>query len=142
MDWHDALGWAVAVSAVAFVGSLIVIPLLIVRIPADYFARRESAAARLQRSRHPAVRVALLVLKNVAGVLLLAAGVVMLATPGQGILSILVGLMLVDFPGKHGLERRIVGNPRVLKTLNAIRTRAGRAPLERPTANLVRHGGA
>ena len=53
----------------------------------------------------------------------------MLFTPGQGILSILMGLSLLNVPGKRSMERRIVGNPVVLRTLNAVRARAGRQPL-------------
>jgi hypothetical protein len=72
----------------------------------------------------------LITLKNVVGIVLLMAGIVMLFTPGQGILTILLGLSFVDFPGKRGLERRIVGNPVVLDKINSLRARANRPPLE------------
>jgi len=60
------------------------------------------------------------------------AGIAMLVLPGQGLLSILIGVTLLNFPGKYALERRIVGRPAVSRTLNRIRARARRPPLEIP----------
>jgi hypothetical protein len=54
----------------------------------------------------------------------------MLLTPGQGILSIVVGLMLLDFPGKLILVRKILTKPRIFRTINRMRTTAKRPPLE------------
>ena len=68
--------------------------------------------------------------KNGLGVVLLAAGIAMLVLPGQGLLTLVVALILLDFPGKRRLQRRIVYAPRVLAALNALRRRAGREPLE------------
>ena len=50
--------------------------------------------------------------------------------PGQGILTMIVGLTMLDFPGKRGLERRLIGRPHILHALNRLRARFGRAPLE------------
>jgi hypothetical protein len=52
----------------------------------------------------------------------------MLFTPGQGILTILAGLLLMNFPGKYRLERWLVQRPGVLSSLNWLRTRRGKAP--------------
>jgi hypothetical protein len=65
------------------------------------------------------------VLKNLLGATLLVAGLVMLVMPGQGILAILIGLSLLDFPGKRELERRLVARPRVIRFLNLVRRQAG-----------------
>ena len=59
----------------------------------------------------------------------LVAGVAMLVLPGQGLLTILIGLMLISFPGKRGLERRIVGRPTILRILNGMRARRSLPPL-------------
>ena len=67
--------------------------------------------------------------------LLLAAGVVMLLAPGQGLLTIMVALLFLDFPGKRRLQRRIVASPRVLRALNAMRRRAGQPPLQLAAIN-------
>jgi hypothetical protein len=49
--------------------------------------------------------------------------------PGQGLLTILIALILLDFPGKRSLERRIIARPKVLRAVNGLRTKAGRPPL-------------
>jgi hypothetical protein len=115
-------------SVVAFVGSLFVLRILIIRMPHDYFVGRRPPESRWA-NRSPAVRMTLLIAKNVVGTLLVVFGVLMLFTPGQGILSILIGLSMLNVPGKRAFERRLVGNPVVLRTLNRIRTRAGQPPL-------------
>ena len=69
-----------------------------------------------------------LIVKNLVGGLFVAAGIVMLFMPGQGILTILIGLSLLDLPGKRAFERRLVGSPAVFEAINVIR-----AP-SRPTA--------
>jgi len=115
-----------AFSVVLSVASLVVVPWLIARLPADYFAHRHREHPP---PAHPAWRMTVLVVKNVLGVVLILAGIAMLVLPGQGILSILAGIMLMDFPGKYHLERRIVGQHTVLAALNWIRARADKPPL-------------
>ena len=130
-----ALWWLGAVSIATFVGTLIVLPLLVVRIPADYFRRDQRHTVR-DRSR-PAIRHILgLLLKNALGILFIGAGLVMLVLPGQGVITMLIGLMLMDFPGKHALERRVVQQPAVFRAINWIRQRAGQPGLEPPAADV------
>src|SRR5262245_55936523 len=103
--------WLAAASVVMFVGSLVLVPAVIVRMRADYFVgRRRPRGGRSKGwwSRHGAARVALKVGKNVLGVVLVAAGAVMLVLPGQGVLAVLAGVMLLDFPGKYRVERWLV----------------------------------
>jgi hypothetical protein len=120
--------WLGGLSAATFVITLIAIPFLVARIPADYFAhqRREKT---LWANQHPVVRTLLLLAKNVIGGTLVAAGIAMLILPGQGLLTILIGLMLIDFPGKYQLERWLVAKPPVLKSVNWLRTRSGQPPI-------------
>jgi len=127
--WGEILGWLAAVSALMFAGSLVLIPLLAARIPADYFV----ASGRGQtawRRRHPLLRLFVLVLKNILGYVLLLAGVLMLFLPGQGLLTIFLGIMFMDFPGKYRLERYIIARAPVLRGINWLRRRAGVADLE------------
>ena len=136
IDWfreHQTLVWTVAggVSLATFVGSLVLIPWLIAQMPADYFLYREPSEADWRR-RHPALRLAIVVAKNIVGALLLVAGVAMLVLPGQGLLSILMGLVLLDYPGKRRLERSIIRRRVVRRAVGWIRKRAGRAPFELP----------
>lgn len=63
------------------------------------------------------------IIKNILGVILVISGVVMLITPGQGVLTILIGIMLLDFPGRYNLELKILKNPTTLKQINQIRRR-------------------
>lgn len=114
-------------SVAMFIGSLIAIPWMLVRLPADYFDTR--VARHWMRDRHPLLRAAGLLVKNVAGVVFVAAGLAMLVLPGQGILTILIGVSLVDFPGKRRLEAQLVGQPAVLRGINSVRARFGKPPL-------------
>jgi archaellum biogenesis protein FlaJ (TadC family) len=119
-------------SFVAFLASILLVWMIIIRMPADYLTRDRQLEAS-PASRRPVIRVALLVVKNVVGLLVVLAGIVMLFTPGQGVISILIGLTLIDLPGKRRLIRRMVGYRHVLATINNIRTRALKPPLDAPT---------
>ena len=120
--------WSAGASLVTFIATLIAVPWLIVRIPSDYFAHRKRVRTPAIR-RHPIVRWSFLLGKNLLGYLLIAAGIAMLVLPGQGILTMLLGFILVDLPGKYRFERWLVARPLVLKTINLLRRRAGHDPL-------------
>jgi hypothetical protein len=107
--------------------SVLVVGFILVRLPATYFL--DSHCRDLWVDRHPYLRWLGKVLKNLVGVLLVLAGIVQLVGPGQGILTMLIGIMLLDFPGKARLERKILRRPGVLKTINGLRARYGRPPL-------------
>ncbi len=136
MDWIQShanlIGWwALALSTVMFVGGLVLMQVLIIRMSPDYFLHPE-ASSESWRHRHPALRITIRVIKNVLGVVLLLAGLAMLVLPGQGIITILVAISLLSFPGKRSLELRIVRQRPVLQTINWIRVRAARPPLVLP----------
>jgi hypothetical protein len=128
------LGWLSVVSALMFFGSLVAVPWLLIRIPSDFFLRRMHYVDRW-RPRHPLLRLILIVVKNLCGGILVLAGIVMLVLPGQGILTILVGLICLDFPGKFALERWLIRRPHVIQTINWLRSKAGREPLMPPSIN-------
>jgi len=113
--------------------SMVVFPLVVANLPIDYFVRDKRAPAH-RRRRHPVVWVLLTVMKNIFGFALILAGVAMLVLPGQGILTILMGVALANFPGKFTLERRLVRQPAVGRALNRIRRLAGKTDLEIPDA--------
>ena len=114
-------------SVLFFVGTLITIPFIMVRLPAHYFDERHPRV--WMKDHHPVLRLLGLVVKNLAGFVLLIIGIALLFLPGQGILTILIGVSLLDFPGKRAIERRIVGQETVLKAINALRTKYGKPPL-------------
>lgn len=119
---------ALLVSLVVFVAMLALVPFIVIRLPADYFARPQRHTMGWPQH-HPLLRYPLLLARNLLGAVLVVAGLLMLVLPGQGVLTILIGLMLLNFPGKYRLERWLVGRPIVFATCNRIRRAAGRAPL-------------
>jgi hypothetical protein len=113
-------------SILLFVLSIIGVPWVVARLPPDYL----TTTRRFGHGWHPHWRVTILIAKNLLGFVLLVAGIAMLVLPGQGVLSIVVALVLLDFPGKRRLERRVVSYPPLFRALNALRRRAGRPPLD------------
>lgn len=113
----------------AFLGvtSLLALPFLVARIPADYFTRPRTLTA--PGSAQWLGRV----IKNLLGWLLLLIGVAMLILPGQGLLTIFAALILIDFPGKQRFERWFIQRPQVLRAMNSLRKRAHRPPFEFPS---------
>ena len=107
------------------------VPFLISRIPADYFAKREAPVHRW-KDEHPLLWLVGKALKNVLGLALLLLGIAMLFLPGQGLLTMFVGLVLLDFPGKRRLELSIVRRPEIRRGLNWFRRKAGQGPLAEP----------
>lgn len=132
IDAHPGLTVGLAgLSVLTFVGSLLALPFLVARLPEDYFSDTRRHPSRLRRF-HPLVYLGLRLLKNLVGWVLILAGLVMLVLPGQGLLTILLGLILSDFPGKFALERRLAANPRILAGINWLRRRGGHPPLRPP----------
>jgi Putative transmembrane protein (PGPGW) len=135
MDWiesHQAWFWWLAAASLAMlVVSPIVVGWIVVRLPADYFANRKRHDLPFWEE-HSGLRVALRIVKNFAGVALLLAGVVMLVVPGQGLLTIVVGILLLDFPGKFRVQQWLVMRKAVWRSINWLRKRAGREPFEGP----------
>lgn len=139
LEWiithRELLGWLGAVSAVTFLATMFIVPWLVVRIPVDYFThQRRHRQAR--QSRHPVIQVTLVIAKNVLGCLFVVIGLLMLFLPGQGIMTILIGIMFLDFPGKYQLERRLVSSGPVFRSINWLRHRTGRDPLNNPSKSV------
>jgi hypothetical protein len=133
LDGHHVDGVQLAITLGLFVAgvavSLIVAAVIVVRLPANYLRGGERAA---HQTTHPVLRALLIVGKNLVGAALIAVGLVLSipGVPGQGLLTIFIGVTLVDFPGKRWVERRILGVPAILRAVNRLRRRWGRAPLE------------
>ncbi|MGH7209722.1 MAG: PGPGW domain-containing protein [Nitrospiraceae bacterium] len=123
----DVLLGLFMLSVVTFVVSLIGIPFLLVRLPPHYFDERHPRT--WMEAHHPVLRLVGLLVKNAVGVLLFLAGIAMIFLPGQGLLTMLIGISLLDFPGKRHWERRLIGQPAVLKTINKLREKFDRPPL-------------
>ena len=116
--------WMAVASTFVFVLSLVTVPWIIVRLPANYFNHRHRVVSR--PSGHSAAYYSLIVIKNLAGAVFVVMGIAMLVLPGQGLLTILIGVSLINFPGKYRLERYLVSRQFILSALNWVRERAGK----------------
>lgn len=106
-----------------FVGTMVAAPIFLVRVPDDYFARP-------RRPRSVPVRV----LRTVLGLALVALGALMLVLPGQGIITIVVGLGVLDLPIKDRMIRRLLSLPKVHASIDKLRRKAGKGSLVVPAA--------
>jgi hypothetical protein len=123
VDWlaKPSVEWGLGMFSVLAVGaSLLLVPRFLASLPADY----------LRAEWHAPPKSALLrVGQNLLGVVLILLGVAMLLLPGQGILTLLVGVLLVDIPGKHRLGTRLLSRPKVLAVVNKLRAHRSAPPL-------------
>ena len=127
-DDNPALLFAILTGAgLTFLLTLVAVPWFVVRLPSDYFAGEERP--RLGRIDHPLLRVLLLIGKNLLGTLFILMGLAMLVLPGQGLLTMVVGFLLLDFPGKYCAERWLVRRAPVLRSVNWLRGKFRRDPL-------------
>lgn len=117
---HDLMWWFVGGSAALLVVGLIAVPLIVMRLPADYFTHPRHGGAHIFE-KHPAPYWTLLIAKNLFGVLLVLLGLLLLVLPGQGVLMIIAGLMLMNFPGKYRLERWLVTRRPVWRAIQWLR---------------------
>jgi len=116
--------------AVTFSINLAIVSIILVKIPATYFKKNHSR--EFWKDSSPAIRLLGVVVKNGLGVLLVALGIVLSlpGVPGQGILTILLGIMLLDFPGRRKIEAKLLSRPAILNTINKLRHRFGKPKLE------------
>ena len=130
LEWlKPFLGWITLASVLMFLVSLVIVHRVLVMIPPDYFSQPER---RMLDGWNPPARLVAIVVKNLLGAVCVLGGLIMLLTPGQGVLTLLVGVSLLDLPGKRRVVRAILTRPLVWKSMNRLRHRAGRPPLIEP----------
>jgi hypothetical protein len=129
-----ALTWSsVLIGALIFVGSflfnLAIVSLILVKMPADHFSKDRKT--KFWDGPNPPLHAAKVIGKNILGIVLVALGVVLSlpGVPGQGLLTILLGIMLLDFPGRDRLEQKLLSKPSIVNTINRLRGRFGKPPL-------------
>ncbi len=125
----QVLWWATGLSLATLVATIVAVPWVVGRLPVNYFSRPRRAVLPQDRS-FPGLLF--MGIKNLLGAALALLGIVMLFTPGQGLLTLLVGLLLMNFPGKYRLERSLVAQPGVFRGLNWLRAKRGVEPFELP----------
>jgi hypothetical protein len=132
--------WALVLGAAMLVAANAVVVFLVVRLPADYFCRPRTR--RTRRDRHWLLYWVMLLAKNVLGGSIVLAGVLLTlpGVPGPGLVLILLGATLVDFPGKRRLTRSLVRRKSIHGTMNWLRARFGRPPLVLPKQPVRRAG--
>ncbi|HZW09682.1 MAG TPA: PGPGW domain-containing protein [Phycisphaerales bacterium] len=128
-EHHSIVVGLAIVSGVTAVGSLVALPAVLVGLPADYFVTQRRTAGLFAR-RHPALRWSWRVVKTVVGFALIVVGLALLMLPGQGLLMVLAGLVLAEFPGKRRMERAMAKRPRIMRAMNWIRRKAGKPEFE------------
>ncbi|MDD2225775.1 MAG: PGPGW domain-containing protein [Dysgonamonadaceae bacterium] len=119
------------IAIIAFILSVVLIPWIIILLPSDYFAYPKRKKYPWEKY-PPLIKWSILLLKNMLGAIFIIAGIVMLFIPGQGLLTIIAGLVLINFPHKYRIQKWVIRQPVVFKAINAIRRKAGRKPLQLP----------
>ena len=134
-DFFLALTWrkillGVAIFLVSFFANLGIVTWILVKLPADHFSK--SRKTKFWSGPRPWLHAAKVIGKNIAGVLLVALGIVLSlpGVPGQGLLTVLLGIMLLDFPGRHRLEQKLLSRPSIVNAINKLRGRFEKPPLQ------------
>jgi uncharacterized membrane protein YbaN (DUF454 family) len=134
-EFISALTWrSVLIGVLIFVGSfllnLAIVSVILVKLPADHFSK--SRKTKFWSGPHPAFNAAKVIGKNILGLLLVGLGIVLSlpGVPGQGLLTVLLGIMLLDFPGRDRVEQKLLSRPAIVNTINKLRGRFGKPPLK------------
>lgn len=117
MKQHTGLVVTGGISVVLLVVGIFVVPIVVARLPKDFFTREDHK---------PSLWL------NILGWVLIVAGIAMMVLPGPGAIPLLAGIVIADFPGKRRLLRWILSRGKIFEGLNRIRTKRGKPPLQRP----------
>ena len=111
--------------------SVFMMVIIISFLPEDYFkSENRNLISSVQSSQYPLLKLLVLITKNFFGILLLMSGILMLVLPGQGILTIITGLVFMDYPGKYKFERKLLKQKGVINSINWIRSRLSKPSLK------------
>jgi hypothetical protein len=123
--------WLTVLSVGLVVMFFVVIPVVVLRLPVDYMLSMEEQPPQGPKTR-PFSRILLGLVKNLMGIVLVFIGIALLVLPGEGIITIILGLLLIDFPGKLKFKRWLIQQPVVITSINWLRIKAGRPKLQVP----------
>ena len=128
LTWRKVLIGA-AIALVSFLANLGIVTWILVKLPVDYFSTKRKT--KFWAGPRPWLHAAKVIAKNVGGILLVVLGIVLSlpGVPGQGLLTVLLGIMLLDFPGRHRLEQKLLSMPSIRNSINKLRGRFGKKPL-------------
>lgn len=114
-------------STILFLLSLLGLSWLISMIPHNYFVDEKRVS--FIKMKNPLMWLLIMILKNAIGLALILCGILMLILPGQGVLTIITGLIFLDYPGKFRFERLLVKNKLILNSMNWIRRKLDKPDL-------------
>lgn len=126
LTWSRIL-WGLLVTIISIIVSYGLIVYGMVKIPADYFS--STYVKNIDHDQHFTRRWGAFIIKNVVGFIIVIAGIIMIFTPGPGVPAILLGLIMMDIPGKRPLEAKLIQRPAVLSAINSLRARYNKPPL-------------
>ena len=128
-DHENLLLGLAAGSFIVLIASILLIPWIVTRIPSDYFTHPKRQKY-LWDDQPNILRYLFVFLKNILGMMLVLGGFALLFLPGQGIATMMIGLLIMDFPYKYKVETWIIKHPVVLRSINRLRKKAKQRPLE------------
>lgn len=121
VQYSSVLAWVSAVSVAGAVFGLLGVSWLVCRLPSNYFMGFENPKT-VPKLFRPQIQIA----KNLAGGVMVCLGLIMLIVPGQGLLTLFLGLVIMDFPGKRKVIRFLIRLKTIQNSLNWIRRKKGR----------------
>jgi hypothetical protein len=123
------LSWLAICSLFIFFFSILAINFVIKIIPVDYFdsTKRELSPFKTSNS---IMWLIFFIIKNIMGYLLILGGILMLVLPGQGLLTILLGLIFSDYPGKYKLEKKLITIKPIYRYINWVRKKSDIEPIK------------
>ncbi len=111
IEFFSKYGFLISVISVVFflVGSLGTY-IWLLKIPSDYFRKKERNESWIVK-----------VMRNLLGLILVLLGILMLFMPGQGLITIFVGLYISDTKVTRSLRERFLKNKKIQRGLDSIR---------------------
>ena len=124
--YKNLILWFGSISLFVFLFSLLSIKWLVSLIPEDYFINKKDSKIK---TNNILIWYIVLVFKNLIGYSLILGGIMMLVLPGQGLFTIIIGLMMSNYPGKYSLEKKFIAIPTILKSINWLRRKSNKPPI-------------
>ena len=124
--YKNLILWFGSISLFVFLFSLLSIKWLVSLIPEDYFINKKDS--KIKQS-NIFIWYIVLIFKNVIGYSLILGGIMMLVLPGQGLFTIIIGLMMSNYPGKYSIEKKFIAIHTILKSINWLRRKSNKPPI-------------
>ena len=124
--YKNLILWFGSISLFVFLFSLLSIKWLVSLIPEDYFINKKDLKIKTSNI---FIWYIVLIFKNLIGYSLILGGIMMLVLPGQGLFTIIIGLMMSNYPGKYSIEKKFIAIPTVLKSINWLRRKSNKPPI-------------